>query len=306
MAHWQEYYRPISLADALAILAYHGAAAKVVAGGTDLILEMQQGQPPAEPVAALVDVTRVEGLDAIAERDGMLWIGAAVTHAQIERSALLRRHATALVESCSVVGGPQVRNVATLGGNVAHALPAADGTIGLLAMGAEAQVVTFAPALDGGLRSDWAPLSDLFAGPGRNTLQHGQLIAGFRIPLLEPRSGSAFDRIMRPQGVALPILGLAARLTLDADCRRATDATIAVGPAGPVPFRARQSEAALCAAPDAEDALEAVLSAAHGEVAFRTSKHRASRAYRDEMLDVLLRRVLTRALERARAADRAG
>jgi carbon-monoxide dehydrogenase medium subunit len=111
---------------------------------------------------------------------------------------------------------------------------------------------------------------------------------------------------MRPQGVALPILGLAARLTLDADCRRATDATIAVGPAGPVPFRARQSEAALCAAPDAEDALEAVLSAAHGEVAFRTSKHRASRAYRDEMLDVLLRRVLTRALERARAADRAG
>ncbi|MGL4648403.1 MAG: hypothetical protein ACRC1H_03270, partial [Caldilineaceae bacterium] len=185
----------------------------------------------------------------------------------------------------------------------AHALPAADGTIGLLAMEAEAQVASFAPHTPTGYTSEWLPLPALFAGPGRNTLAPGQLITAFRFALRAPRSGSAFDRIMRPQGVALPILGLAAQVQVDATGRRVSAATIAVGPAGPVPFLAYGAAAALCAAPDADDALDAVLAAAHAEVAFRSSKHRASRAYRNEMLDVLLRRVLGRALARARAAS---
>lgn len=322
MALWHEYHTPTTLADALALLARYGASARIVAGGTDLILEMQQGHTPHDPPAALVDVTRIAGLDTIREEGEQILIGAAVTHAQVEVSALLRAHAPALVESCGVVGGPQVRNVATLGGNVAHALPAADGTIGLLAMGAQAQVATWAPALDGAtvalinggapgsegaldaqanVHTEWVPLLALFAGPGRNTLAPGQLITAFRFARRAPRSGSAFDRIMRPQGVALPILGLAAAVELAADCRRAMRATIAIGPAGPVPFRALQAEAALCAAADVSSAatLEAVLAAAHAEVAFRSSRHRASRAYRNEMLDVLLRRVLARALARA-------
>ncbi len=317
MARWQEYHTPSTLAEALALLADYGAGARVVAGGTDLILEMQQGHAPTEPPAALVDVTRIAGLDSIDEQGDCIVIGAAVTHAQVEASELLRAHAAALVESCGVVGGPQVRNVATLGGNVAHALPAADGTIGLLAMGAQAQVATWAPSTPTSAESrlsgpddvytEWVPLLALFAGPGRNTLAPGQLIVGFRFGHRAPRSGSAFDRIMRPQGVALPILGLAANVEVDADGRRATRATIAIGPAGPIPFRALHAEAALCAAPDVADAdalesaLNAVLAAAHTEVAFRSSRHRASRAYRAEMLDVLLRRVLTRAIARARA-----
>jgi carbon-monoxide dehydrogenase medium subunit len=309
MALWQEYLTPTTLAEALEALAHYGAAAKVVAGGTDLILEMQQGHTPVEPgqpYAALVDVTHIAGLDAI-QVDGVhLVIGAAATHAQVEASDLLRAHAAALVESCSVVGGPQVRNVATLGGNVAHALPAADGTIGLLAMEAEAEIATWAPEQAGRVQRAWLPLTALFAGPGRNTLESGQLITAFRIAKRAPRSGSAFDRIMRPQGVALPILGLAAQVQVEETGRRALRATIAVGPAGPVPFLAHGAEAALCAARDLsgglEEALAGVLVAAHAEVAFRTSKHRASRAYRDEMLDVLLRRVLTRAIGRARSA----
>ena len=142
-------------------------------------------------------------------------------------------HGTALAESCGVVGGPQVRNVATIGGNVAHALPAADGAIGLLALGAEAQICTLA---EDRVRCEWRPLLSLFAGPGQNTLMRNQMVGAFRFPVIAPGQASAFDRIMRPQGVALPILGVAVKLTLDETGRRVQKAAIAIGPAGPIPF----------------------------------------------------------------------
>jgi carbon-monoxide dehydrogenase medium subunit len=295
---WQHYFTPASIADALALLHEHGAGAQIIAGGTDLILDMQQGNSHGAP-AALVDVTHIMGLDQINEQDGWIVLGAAVTHAQIEQNPLLRQHASALVESCGVVGGPQVRNVATLGGNVAHALPAADGTIGLLALGAEAQVSTWQAD---GAQSQWQPLLSLFAGPGRNTLAAGQMISAFRVPMLQARTGSAFDRIMRPQGVALPILGLAARVQVDEARVRVVDATIAIGPAGPIPFRALHAEAVLTGAATFDSAvIDTTIAAAQAEVQLRTSKHRASRAYREELLPVLLRRVLQRAFARATA-----
>ena len=293
---WQQYHTPTSIADALALLHEHGPDAQIIAGGTDLILDMQQGNRHDAP-AVLVDVTHIAGLDQIREDGGWIVLGAAVTHAQIEQNPLLRKHASALVESWGVVGGPQVRNVATLGGNVAHALPAADGTIGLLALGAEAQVSTWQPER---VQAQWQPLLSLFAGPGRNTLAAGQMISAFRVPLLAVRTGSAFDRIMRPQGIALPILGLAARVQVDETRTRVVDAAIAIGPAGPIPFRALNAEAVLTSAPSFDaNVIEAAIAAALGEVQLRTSKHRASRAYREELVPVLLRRVLQRAFARA-------
>ncbi len=309
-ALWRDYHTPASVAEALELLAGYGPAGRIVAGGTDLILDMQQGghRTQDEPVRALVDITRIPGLAEIREESadatggateggGWLVLGAAVTHTWIEQSALVRRHGTALVESCSVVGGPQVRNVATLGGNVAHALPAADGAIGLLALDAQVEVATYTPQ---GVERAWQPLLSIYAGPGRNLLTPGQMLTAFRFPLLPPRTGSAFDRIMRPQGVALPILGVAARLTLDPARTRVAEAIVAVGPAGPLPFRAAAAEAALRDAPRFdEDAIEAAVAAARAEARLRSSKHRAGSAYRAEVLDVLLRRVLHAAFARA-------
>ncbi len=135
----------------------------MVGGGTDLLLEIQQGSKPA--VEALVDTSRIAGLDAISRDGEYIVIGCAVTHAQIARDALLARHGTCLVESCGVIGGPQVRNVATLAGNVAHALPAGDGSIGLLALGGEIEITD-----TGGSR--WMPLQDAFLGPGKSAIDH--------------------------------------------------------------------------------------------------------------------------------------
>lgn len=307
MALWTEYFSPRTIAEALALLATYGEAGRIVAGGTDLILDMQQEgvhppathapeQPPRQ--AVLVDVAAIPEMQAIRREEEWVIIGAAATHTQIEQSDLVRVHGLALVESCGVVGGPQVRNVATIGGNVAHALPAADGTVGLLALEAQAQVCSWDSAR---VTGEWRPLADLFAGPGRNTLGPAQLISAFRFPVIRAREASAFERIMRPQGVALPVLGVAARLTLDETLARVVRASIAVGPAGPVPFRAHAAEAVLTGGKEWSDALiEAAVEAAQSEAQLRTSRHRASKEYRHEMLAVLLRRVLAKAAARAR------
>lgn len=298
MTFWKTYYTPKTVGEALSLLDQYGDEAQIVAGGTDLILDLQAGNHA--PVEALVDVTHIAGLAEIRQDGNWIVLGAAVTHTQIERSPLLQQHGMALVESCSVVGGPQVRNVATIGGNVAHALPAADGTIGLLALDAQVQVCTLDKS--GEPRSDWQPILSVFAGPGQNTLSHNQMLGAFRFPTQLPRRASAFDRIMRPQGVALPILGTATRLTLSEDFQQVTEAVIAIGPAGPIPFRATDAEAALVAAERFDDsAMQAAITAAQAQARLRTSKHRASKEYRHEMLGVLLRRVLDRAVRRAKA-----
>lgn len=297
MALWQSYHTPSTIGEALRLLRQYEGRAQIIAGGTDLILDMQTQEHVT--LDALVDVTRIDGLDTIRVEDHWVVIGAAATHSQIERSPLIQQHGRALAESCSVVGGPQVRNVATLGGNVAHALPAADGAIGLLALGAEVQVCTLHE--DGVVGRLWQPLLSIFAGPGRNTLHMNQMLSGFRFPTLQPRQAGAFDRIMRPQGVALPILGVAAQVALDETKERLTAATLAIGPAGPVPFRATQAEAVLTGgAPFSDALLEAAIDAAQAQAQLRTSRHRASKEYRHEMVAVLLRRVLTRAVARAR------
>jgi carbon-monoxide dehydrogenase medium subunit len=300
MKRWKEYYTPSTVDEALMLLGQYNGNARIIAGGTDLILDMEAGHTEAPDV--LVDVTKIAGIEEIRQEtdaDGAwIIIGAGVTHYQVERHRLLQTVGTCLTESCRVVGGPQVRNVATLGGNVAHALPAADGTIGLLALDAQVEVCT----LQGGsVTRSWQPLLSIFAGPGRNTLDANQMLSAFRFRPTSDSEGSAFDRIMRPQGVALPILGLAARVRLDARRERVEDATIAIGPAGPIPFRATEAEAMLKAASTFDETtVEAVIAAAQQQARLRTSKHRASQDYRHEMIAVLLRRVLPKAVARAR------
>jgi CO/xanthine dehydrogenase FAD-binding subunit len=303
MKRWKEYHTPSTVDEALTLLGQYNGSARIIAGGTDLILDMESGH--VEPASILVDVTRITGINEIRQEqdtDGdWLVIGAGVTHYQLERHPLLRKSGTCLSESCHVVGGPQVRNVATIGGNVAHALPAADGTIGLLALDAEVQVATLQ---DGQVDQTWQPLLSIFAGPGRNNLERNQMLTAFRFHPTGAHEGSAFDRIMRPQGVALPILGLAARIRMHREGERIEDAHIAIGPAGPIPFRATEAEAILKATTQFDETVvEAAIAAAQQQVRLRTSKHRASEEYRHEMLAVLLRRVLPQAVARAKATQ---
>lgn len=295
MKLWERYYTPRTIEEASDLLARHGGEAQVIAGGTDLLLDIKQGHHPA--AVALVDVTCIDELTRLTFDGDRVTIGAGVTHSQIVNTGQLADRATCLVESCGVVGGPQVRNVATIGGNVAHALPAADGTTSLVALNAEAEIIE-----DGERR--WVPILEMFRGPGQSLLDPTRdLLLNVRFRLSGPREASAFKRIMRPQGVALPVLAAATWVRLAEDVETVEDARICIGPVAPVPVRAESVEAALRGRRFDDDVLDEAVAIARRDFEPRTSKYRATSEYRVEMIEVLLRRALPLAVRRAQTGE---
>lgn len=302
---WLDYHTPATVQEAIATLSrYHGRA-KIISGGTDLLIDLQSEHhehPGSAPLPALIDVTRITEMNAITETAGVIHIGAAATHSTIVRSAMLEARATCLVESCGVVGGPQVRNVGTLGGNVAHALPAGDGTTSLMALNAEA-LVAWGDA-DGDPPpnpvQEWLPLAALFKGAGVSALHHGRdVLVAFRFQACSEREGCAFQRIMRPQGVALPVLGCAVWIALADDNLTIREARVCLSPVAPVPTRAAEVEAALVNQPASAATLDHVVAVARETLHPRTSKYRATAEYRVGMIETLLRAALPRAISRA-------
>jgi carbon-monoxide dehydrogenase medium subunit len=293
MQPWQNYLQPQSVAEALEHLRSAPQPARVIAGGTDLLIDIQQGRQA--PAGTLVDISAIPEMCEIGEHDGSLYVGAAATHYSIISSELVWLHAACLAEGCELIGGPQVRNVATIGGNVAHGLPAGDGTIGLMALDAEALV-----ARPEGRH--WLPMRDLFLSPGHTILDdEAALLVAFRLPLMKPGEGSAFHRIMRPQGIAIAILNMAAWVRAGA-AGEIEDVRLAVGPAGLTPFRAHRTEGALRGRRPDADVLAAAASELASEAQVRTSPHRATKEYRQHLLPVVLGRVLELALSRAAAS----
>jgi xanthine dehydrogenase FAD-binding subunit len=294
MYRWNHYYRPQTIQDALRVLIDSHGQATPVAGGTDLLLDIQQGRH--SPVPILVDLTSIPELTAVEKRLDEIYIGAAVPLSRIVNSPLVAQNAHALVEACDLIGGPQVRNSATLGGNVAHALPAADGTIALVALDASVEIAVL--ALESAPVFERRPIESLFGGPGISTLQsESELISGFYIRLQQEGEGSAFKRVMRPQGVALPILNLAVWLVRSAG--EVGDIRIAVGPSGPKPRRSRKAEALLRGKILTPDLLKQAEQALLSEVLFRTSPHRASSQYRRLLSTSLLESTIQEAWQRA-------
>ncbi len=289
MKLWNLYLQPRSIDEALHQLVESPEPVSIIAGGSDLMLELRQGSYP--PVHTLVDVTRIPELTALELREGKLFIGAAVPINRLAESPLIIKHARALQEACCLIAGPQVRNVATLGGNIAHALPAADGTIALLCLDVQAELADLT-----GRRL--VPLVELFLGPGKSALkQNRELLVGFHVPLNFSGQGSAFRRIMRLQGIALPILNLSAWVERKQDVLTRT--RIACGPSGPTPRLLIKTEELLTGKRLDAALLDLALETLLAEVSFRTSPHRASAEYRQDQAGVLLKEAITAAWDRA-------
>ena len=289
---WQNYHIAESVEDALRTLVSTPGEACFIGGGTDLLLDLQQGRH--SPIHTLVDITEIPELNLLEIRSGELFIGAGISHRMILNSSLVQEHADALIEACGLIGGPQVRNTATLGGNVAHALPAADGTIALMALNAEIEIA-------GLTRRSRLPLDKMFLGPGKNSLED-ELLVGFYLPTKIPGDASAFKRVMRPQGVAIAILNLGVWLHRDGDL--ITDVRIAVGPSGPVPIRMTQAEEALRGNPLKDEFISKATECILDQASFRTSRHRATSTYRQHVVGVLLEDTLSAAFMRAEQMTR--
>ncbi len=290
---WEHYYTPETVAEAVELLQRYDGRARVFGGGTDLLVEIRRGLH--RPVEALVDVSRIAGLDAIDKDGDYIVIGCGVTHSQIVGSSGIIKYGTCLSESCSVIGGPQVRNVGTLAGNVAHALPAGDGTIGLLALGGEIEIA----GSDG---TRWIPMQESFRAPGKSFIdRHREVLTKLRFRPTGTREGSAHHRVMRPQGLCLPIISMAVRVKLGED-NTVADARISMGPVGPVPFLAESAMQVLAGGAASAEQFNKAADAALASVSLRSSKYRASHEYREQMIRTYLPVILARAVQRANGA----
>jgi carbon-monoxide dehydrogenase medium subunit len=297
---WEEYLVPTSLEEALAMLKERQGQARVIAGGTDLIIQLKKRESTAR---CLVDVTNLDELKGIELEDGFVRVGACVTHQELASSGLIRERAAALAEGASQVGSPQIRHMGTVGGNIVNAQPAADTVVPLMALEAEVEVATAT-----GTRRE--SLGGLCVGPGQCTVDAtAEILTGVRFRALGPNQGSAFERLAKRKALSLPILNTAVVVTLkewrmENGDRRDTfqEVRLAVGPVAPTPFRARKAEEALRGAAVEAQAIAAALELAAQEAQPRTNPVRGSQEYRREMVKVLLRRSIERAVQVARGS----
>ncbi len=281
--NWKSYERPKDLNEALALLAQADRRGRVIAGGTDLVLQLHQKEMQTD---LLVDVTRIEELQRLCEEDGHIRIGAAVTHGAAAESPLLKREAAALAAGCGMVGSPQIRNIATLMGNVITAQPAADAAVPLTALDAELRVLS--PV---GRR--WVPMEAAYRGVGESAIDATREVAAeIRFRKLEAGAQTRFFRLARRRALALPVLNGAVFLWTDGTARRIREARIALGPVAAKPFRARQAEACLISDRITEALLEDAARLAAAEATPRTSLIRGSEEYRRAMIRLYLTRTL--------------
>jgi len=287
----EDYVIPSSVEEALATLTSLRGQGRVIAGGTDLMIQLQRGERKAR---SLVDITRIPGLDVIKQEDSYIVIGAAATFTRIEQSELVRERAPILAQAASWVGSPQIRNVGTLAGNVVNAQPAADGAIALMTLDAEAEIANLTGR-------QWVAISSLFVSPGVSRVDaNTEMITAFRFRPQAPRESSAFQRLARRKALALPLINVGVRVLLDAEGATVRDARIVIGPVALVPFRAREAEAALKARPIDAAVIAETVEAAISESRPRSSLLRASKEYRRELIGVLTRRALLQAIAGAR------
>src|SRR5438128_2724213 len=283
-----DYHEPASVREAVELGARFGAEGRFLAGGTDLMIQIHRGRCAPRHVVSL---HRVPGLDAI-DVNGTITLGSLVTHRRIERAPEFQGALRALVESAEVVGGHQIRNVATVGGNIANASPAADVVPVLLTL--DADVTCLGPGGERTLR-----LEDFLIGSGRTARRPDELLMGVRFAGLAPRSATAFLKAGRRRAMEISVVCVAGRLTLDASGERCLEARIALGAVAPRTLRAHEAERFLeQRALTAETLREAARLAT--AACQPISDVRASARYRRLLVETLVPRVLARCVERVR------
>lgn len=278
---WQAYHSVSRVEEALALLDQHRQKARIVAGGTDLIIEMERGQHPH--LGILIDITRVKGLDDICLRDGMIRLGPLATHNHVLGSALIRQRGLPLAQASWEVGAPQIRNRATVAGNLITASPANDTITPLIALGAELRL----SSLDGDRR---LALEDFYTGFRQTDLRPNEMLSAIAFPAMNDNQRGLFLKLGLRRAQAISVVDAAIVLSLEDD-GTVTDARIALGSVAPTIVRAPAAEAFL-----ARKRLTPANIAEAGRLAAESvtpiDDVRGSAEYRSEMVKVLLARGL--------------
>jgi CO/xanthine dehydrogenase FAD-binding subunit len=279
------YERPVSLEALRALVASRaGTSFRYLAGGTDLLVAMRRSKTSPELLIDLKSLPDLRGIKRT--RDGKLWIGALTTMHSVEINEDIRKRATALFEAARGLGSWQVRNRATLGGNLANGAPTADAAAPLLAL--DAEVLTWSP-----LGRRRIPIASFWLGPGKTDLHSPEIITGVEIPLTRGTT-SSYIKLGTRSAMEIAIVSVAAFLRLERGTIQ--EVRIALGGAGPTPMRARAAEAYFTGRPAIAEHIMHAGKLSADESNPRTSM-RATREYRLSVIPVLVERSIRSAVQ---------
>ena len=284
-----EFFEPETIEEASNLLTKYNGTAELLAGGTDLIIEMKARTATPEHVISLEKILGLSGIEY--NEDSGLRIGALTKMRTLEEDSIIRERYTALAEGAGEVGGVQIRHLATIGGNISHGSPAADTAAPLLALGAQVRI-----ASADGERA--VPIETFFVGPGQTVLKTGEIVTAFECPARGANQGSQYIKQKIREVMDLAFVGVASSAT--ADNGIVSDVKIGLAAVAPTPLRATDAEAIVNGNTLTTELLEQAAAAASAQSS-PISDLRCSAEHRREMVGVLTRRTLQAAAERAQS-----
>ena len=276
-----EYFRPESFEEAMKILKMQAGKIQPLAGGTDLFIAMKEKGVTWENV---LDLKGIPDYDFIREADGGIEIGALTTIRSVETSALIREKIPFLAAAAGKIGSVQIRNKATIGGNLCNAAPSADMAPALLTLGAVAEIFE-----ESGVRK--ILLEDFFLGPGKTILRDSALLKRIIIPFLPLNSAGLYIKVTPRRAMDLAVVGVSCLITLDSGKKKCLTCRIALGAVAPTPMRAKRAENILIG----QAMTDKEIAAAGEEASMQTSPIsdvRGSAEFRREMVKVFVRKGL--------------
>jgi carbon-monoxide dehydrogenase medium subunit len=284
-----DYAAPSTLADALALMAGANGSARPLAGGTDLIDHVRTGRLSPD---LLIDVKKLAELNVLEANSDGLRLGAAVPCWRIIGSPEIVRDYSALADSSQIIGGIQIQNRASFGGNLCNSGPAGDSIPSIIALGGRCVIA-------GKTGTREVPAEEFCTGPGKNVLQPGELLVELKFPARTTHSGSHYRRFIPRNEMDIAVVGVAASVTLDDSGQRFTAARISLGAVGPTPLLATDAAAALIGQPVSDESIAKAAAAAKG-IAKPITDMRGTAEFRTHLVGVLVTRVLNAAVARAR------
>jgi carbon-monoxide dehydrogenase medium subunit len=283
-----DFHRPASLAETCEILAAHGKKAKLVAGGTDLLVNLKKKLLTPSHVVAMDDL---KDLEEIRSSKQAISLGARYTIAGLCEHRTLRNRISILVQAAGKLGSPLIRNRATVGGNIVTARPASDMAPPLMAL--EASVI-----LESKKGKREVALNQFFTGPGASAIKPDEVLTRIEIPAPQPGTGGGYEKLGLRRAMEIGIVNSAAVLTLDSSGKKIASARVVLGSVAPTPIRSPEAEKILTGAPANQKTLVRAAQAAVGD-SCAIDDMRGTIEYRCLMVEVLTRRALETALNEA-------
>ncbi len=284
-----QYFKPENLTEAIYLAAQFGPRAALLAGGTDLVVQMKRNIRTPTCLINLKGISELNGIQFSQEKG--LFVGPLMTHHTLAKHPIILEKYSLLAEAARLVGSHQVRERGTLGGNICNGSPAADTIPPLLCLGAKLKIQK-------SNKEKMTPVENFFEAPGKTKLEPDEILTGIQLPPLGPHTGGAYVKLGVRKSLEIAVVGVAALITLDSDKKTCLKAKLALASVAPIPLLCRTAEAILLRKKMEDTVIHQAAKSAQEEAAPITDV-RGTAEYRREMIYVIAKRALYEAFRRA-------